>query len=178
MRKIENIILSWDTIFAIIATVFAIIYVPSDISNDFCSSIYGTSIAVLAVIFSILFASLAVIMAFPDNEFITFIEHPSKIFSRLLHFFKITLAALFVSLLYTICIYIYCTYNKGNSDNSKPLFSIFIFLLTYSLFATAISVWVTLKLTISRASYIYKKKELLDNPENGEPGEEQNEADS
>ncbi len=158
MRKIENIVLSWDTFFGMIATIISILCFPDTIKNDFCSSIYGTAIAVLSIIFSIFFASLAVLMSFQDNEFIAFIERPQRIFSRLLQYFKITLGALFVSLVYTIFVYIYSTYHKDNSLNSKSLFCIFIFLFAYSLFATGLSIIVTLKLTTGRATFIANKK--------------------
>jgi len=159
MKTVNNIILSWDTIIALVVTMASIIFVPNNITNEFCTTIYGTAISVLSIIFSIFFASLAVIMAFPDNEFIEFIEHPTNMFSRLIRYFKITLGALFLALIYTICIFILSNYTKQNTSYTKPFFCIFIFLFTYGLFATAFAVLVTLKLTINRATYIYNKKE-------------------
>jgi hypothetical protein len=159
MKTVNNIILSWDTIIALMATMASIIIVPNNINNEFCTTIYGTAISVLSIIFSIFFASLAVIMAFPDNEFIEFIEHPTNMFSRLISYFKITLGALFLALIYTIFIFMLSNYTKQNTTCTKPLFCIFIFLFTYGLFATAFAVLVTLKLTINRAKYICQKRD-------------------
>ena len=170
MKKIKSIILSYDTFISLITTMIAMVVLPKEISNELCVSIYGTAITILSIIFSIFFASLAVIMAFPDNEFIAFMEVPDKLFSRVLGYFKITLGALFIALIYTIVVYIITAFANEIQTFNNALFIVFVFLFTYSLFATAIAIDVTLKLTSRRANYlanIYESKE--DDEEENQP---------
>jgi hypothetical protein len=174
----KKIVLSWDTIISLVVTAVAWKFIPEDVTNKLALSIYGTAITVLAIIFSIFFASLAVILAFPDNEFIVFIEAPGKLFSRLLVFFRTTLAALFVSLVYTIGVYVSLSFCDPESETLQGLFIAFIFLFTYSLFATAIAVDVTLKLTSRRAGYLVNKYELRNEEGGEETGDNSNAADT
>ncbi|GAB3890067.1 hypothetical protein [Spirosoma agri] len=160
MRRIESYILSYDTILGLIALILGVLFVPDKIENSVCVAIYGTAIAVLSIIFSIFFASLAVILAFPDNEFIVFIEKGNKLFSRMLAYFKATLFILFISLIFNIVIYIHASLNGSNTEHNRPIFLTFLFVFTYSLIATITAVIVTLKLTQSRSDYLAKKIEL------------------
>lgn len=153
-RKIKNIILSWDTFAAMIVMMITYALVPADISNKFCTTIYGTAIGVLSIIFSIFFASLAVILAFPDNKFIKFIEEEDGYFTKLLGFFRFTLYSLFVALLYTIIIYVVSNYDESNFAWTKPLFIIFAGAFAYSLMSTGIAVDVTIKITSQRAQFL------------------------
>lgn len=160
----KKIILSYDTFFALIALMLSFCLFPDNISNSFCAKIYGVGINVLSIVFSIFFASLAVIISHPDNSFIEFIEQPPyNIFSRLIGLFKITLYALFISLIATIILYIYAEYNSANTYLSKPFLCLFIFIFVYSLMATALAVNTTLQLTKRRTKYINIKNRIDEN---------------
>jgi hypothetical protein len=158
-NKISKYIKSYDTIAALVVLMFAICCVPSSIKNGICADVFEIGITVLSIIFSIFFASLAVIMSFPDNAFIKFIEKGNGLFSKILSFFRITLSVLFIALLYTIIVYIYSKFNADNSNYSKLLFCVFSFVFTYSLVATFISVDFTLKITSRRATFIIQDDE-------------------
>ena len=177
MKRVETYILSYDTVLGLIALILGVLFVPEKIENSICVAIYGTAIAVLSIIFSIFFASLAVILAFPDNEFIIFIEKGNKLFSRMLAYFKATLFILFISLIFNIVIYIHASLNGSNTEYNRPIFLTFLFVFTYSLIATITAVIVTLKLTQSRSAYLAKKIEREAEEELQEDfDEQQNEA--
>ncbi|MCF8448823.1 MAG: hypothetical protein K9G49_03030 [Taibaiella sp.] len=160
MRTLINrYIVSLDTIVALIAVIMACIFLPDTITNKFCTTVYGMAINVLAIVFSIFFASLAVIMSFPDNEFIRFIEAEDKLFSQLLGYFRDTLFALFVSLVSTIIIYIITAYLTDTGIADRKVFIFFCFIFTYSLVSTITAVDVALKITGSRATYLINRKE-------------------
>lgn len=177
MKKVETYILSYDTILGLIALILGILFVPEKIENSVCIAVYGTAIAVLSIIFSIFFASLAVILAFPDNEFIIFIERGNRLFSRMLAYFKATLFILFASLIFNIVIYIHASLNGYNTEYNRPIFLVFLFIFTYSLIATITAVIVTLKLTQSRSDYLARRieREATDEPDE-DLKEQQNEA--
>lgn len=162
--RIEKILISWDTFFSLLAMLIACLVTPNCLDNKFCYSIYEMAITILAIIFSIFFASLTVIMAFPDNEFISVIENDEKkLFTQLIGFFKDTLFALFISLLYTIILYVFSLYYGDTASGNRILFISFIGIFIYSLVATIIAVNVTLSITTSRAKFLANKYSSLHN---------------
>ncbi|MBE9464706.1 hypothetical protein ACFP1I_04005 [Dyadobacter subterraneus] len=167
MKRISDIVLTWDTILGLIAMFAAICYVPDNISSAIYISIYGTAISVLSILFSIFFASLAVIISFPDNSFVAFLEKAGKYFSQLIAYYKLTLFILFVALFYTLVIYIYASLSPSEFRFSKTTFVIFIFMFTYSLVATISAVIVILSLTKSRAAYLANQEEESEKEEEG-----------
>lgn len=158
--KLNNIILSWDFIAALSITLLTTCYLPSKINASFCASFYNVGITVLSIIFSLFFAALAIIMASSDNEFIAFLEEEGD-FTGLLESFKVTLIALFTSLVYSIVLYIVTDYSiKISSEKigqNKLFFLVFEFIFIYSLTATAICVLDTIKFSDFRSKYIKRK---------------------
>lgn len=158
--KISNIILSWDFVISIILTLVTAIFLPSMLKISFCISFYNTGITVLSIIFSLFFAALAIIMTSSDNDFISFLEEEND-FTALLDSFKITLAMLFVSLIYSIILYISSDYFAKNNNSEfqqhKIFFLLFEFLFTYSLLSTALSVKDTIKFSDLRGQFLNKK---------------------
>ncbi len=161
--KISNIILSWDFVIAIVLTLVTALILPSYLELEFCKSFYSTGITVLSIIFSIFFAALAIIMASSDNDFIEFLEENGD-FTALLDTFKITLVMLFISLIYSIVLYVITDYNlttlkcEGFKQH-KTFFLIFEFLFCYSLLATGLSVKDTIFFSNFRARYLSKKNQ-------------------
>lgn len=160
--KISNIILSWDFVVAIVLTLVTALILPTSIELNFCKSFYSTGITVLSIIFSIFFAALAIIMASSDNDFIVFLEENGD-FTALLESFKITLVMLFISLVYSIVLFVYTDYyisvlQKQIVSQHKTFFLIFEFLFCYSLLATGLSVKDTIIFSNFRAKYLSKKK--------------------
>lgn len=154
MNRLRKLILSYDTVIALVIVIISNFIIPCELKNQFCYKIYEVAITVLSIIFSIFFASLTVIMAFPDNKFIALIEKDNKLFTALLNYFKDTLYALFISLVITIIIYITTSYYGENISGNRNLFIAFLGVFTYSLIATITAVNATLKITSSRATFI------------------------
>lgn len=164
--KIKDIILSWDFIIAITTTLITALFLPNYLKCNFCSSFYNIGITVLSIIFSLFFASLAIIMTSSDNDFITFLEEEGD-FSALLNTFKVTLIMLFISLIYSIVAYIYSEYSvKEFGEKIKQLkvgFLIFQFLFSYSMLATAISVKDTIVFSNFRSRFLKMKRKDEEN---------------
>ena len=158
--KISNIILSWDFVIAIVITLITALIIPSYLTVSFCSSFYNIGITVLSIVFSLFFAALAIIMASSDNDFIEFLEENND-FTALLNSFKITLIMLFVSLIYSIILFVISDFQNIElipiPKQHKIFFLIFEFLFSYSLFATGLSVKDTIVFSVYRAKYISKR---------------------
>lgn len=167
--KISNIILSWDFVISIVLTLVTALILPSYLELEFCKSFYSTGITVLSIIFSIFFAALAIIMASSDNDFIEFLEENGD-FTILLDTFKITLIMLFISLIYSIVLYVITDYNLTtlryeNVKQHKTYFMIFEFLFCYSLLSTGLSVKDTIIFSNFRARYLSKKNQTKNDKE-------------
>lgn len=82
-------------------------------------------------------------MATPDNKFVKFLEEDGH-FSNLILTFKVTLIALLISLGYAIIMYAYSDYLVKHFNDkitqNKVLFLFFVFLFTYGLMASALSI--------------------------------------
>jgi hypothetical protein len=152
---------SYDFILSLAISVFLYFILPTYLKASFTSSFYNIGITVLSIIFSLFFASLAILMSSTDNDFILYLEE-EKLFTGLMATFKLVLLALFVSLIYSIVIYTTNDYYiKNNGENSfqhKFCFIIFQFLFTYSLIATALSIKDTISFTAFRTRFLEQKK--------------------
>lgn len=161
--RLDKIILSWDFVISIILTLTTAIFMPTLLKISFCISFYNIGITVLSIIFSLFFAALATIMTSSDNEFIEFLEEEND-FTALLDTFKITLLMLFISLIYSIVLYVTSDYfakiNDDKFQQHKIFFLFFEFLFSYSLLSTALSVRDTIKFSDIRAKYLKSKKKI------------------
>ncbi len=154
--KIRNVIVSLDTVLALLVTLITAFFLPDLLMASFCASFYSMGVTVLSIIFSLFFASLAIIMASPDNDFIAFLEE-DKHYTALMATFKITLVMLFVSLAYSIVLYVYSDYWVKIDENSKQYklwFLVFVFFFTYSMMAAVLSVKDTIMFSVFRTKFI------------------------
>lgn len=160
--RLNTILLSWDFVVSIILILATAIFMPTMLKISFCISFYNIGITVLSIIFSLFFASLAIIMTSSDNDFIEFLEEEND-FTALLDTFKITLLMLFISLIYSIVLYVTSDYfakiNDDQFQQHKIFFLIYEFLFIYSLSSTALSVKDTIKFSEIRAKYLKSKKQ-------------------
>jgi hypothetical protein len=135
--EIRDIIVSWDFLISAIFFVVLLFFLPSSLKCDFLVEVYGLAISVIAIVFSIFFASSAIILS-GDNDFIKFLEKIGG-FSFLISAFKFTLFLLFIALIYSMVVFALAAHSLSInkiSMQSKWLFSIFVFLFSYSLLAT------------------------------------------
>ena len=159
--KSKDIFLSWDFVIAIILTLATYALLPSTLQLEFCKSFYNIGITVLSIVFSLFFAALAIIMASPDNDFINFMEEEGD-FTDLLYRFKFVLITLFISLIYSIVLFVMTEYKLSTLHVQTGaqhfiFFLVFEFLFSYSLIATLLSVDDTIKFSKFRARFISNK---------------------
>lgn len=153
--KIKDFLISIDLFASLIASVFIIIYFPYWVDNNFVKDIYAVAISVLSIIFSVYFAALAIIISSSDDTFVNFLI-TENVYELIITAFKITLISLFVSLVYSICIYIITSNWLIIKIQHQPIyiFCIFTFLFTYSLFATGQSAHDAIKYARKRAEFL------------------------
>ena len=78
--KINEIIISWDMLISIVAGIVVYILMPDQVNVFFIKETTGIGITVLVTLFPMLFAVLAIITSFSDNEFIRFLEETDGIY--------------------------------------------------------------------------------------------------
>lgn len=160
-RKIIDIITGWDFIISIITSLLIYIFVPQYMEMKFTLSFYNIGISVLSIVFSVFFAALAIIVSASDNEFIDFMEENGH-FTHLIWTFKFTLFLLFISLAYSIILYMFTnyyieTYTEKWYQHSS-LFALFAMLFVYSMLSTVMGVNNSIKFTDFRLKYLKIKK--------------------
>jgi len=162
--KINEVILSWDFVISIVLTLASAIFMPVMLKISFCISFYNIGITVLSIVFSLFFAALAIIMTSSDNDFIEFLELDGT-FSALLTTFKFTLTVLFISLVYSIILYVssdyFAKYHDENFLQHKIFFLVFEFIFSYSLLATGFSIKDTIIFSDKRAQFLKQNKKPI-----------------
>jgi hypothetical protein len=165
--KVKNIILSWDFVISVIIAIITWCLLPLWLKLPFAAGFYMVGITVLSIVFSLFFAALAIIMSSTDNDFILYLEE-KKQFTTLMTSFRFTLYVLFLSLVYSIILYTCSDYvikELGEKTvQHKVFFIIFLFLFSYSLLATGLSVKDSISFTHYRTKFLggLKKKESQD----------------
>lgn len=151
-------ILSPDFLFSLGIGIVLWFILPPYIKITATVTAYNLGITVISILFSVFFAVLAVLMSTTDSEFINFLEQDKRFFSTLIRSFKIVLFVMFVTLIYSISLYLgndyYLNKHGLNSQQSKILVIIFQLLFTYSLFATGMCTYDALKFSSLRIRYV------------------------
>lgn len=159
--KWRQFILSIDFAFAVIVTASVGYFIPATIKYDFTTSFYNVGITVLSIVFSLFFASLAILMSLSDSEFIDFLEEKEH-YSTLIFTYKFTLVCLFFSLGYSIVLYAFADYwvkhHPKNCLHNNWFFLGFVFVFTYSLTATALCIKDAIKFSKYRLDFLKQKK--------------------
>ena len=170
--KPREIIMSWDFLASLIIAGFSYFLFRPEIKSDFAKDMYGIGISVLAIVFSVYFAALAIIISSGDNEFVEFLETRGY-YSIIIGAFQFSLAVLFIALIYSVVAYTITAYNSSNQISSQPIvwFCLFMFLFPYGLFATANSSLDAIKYAEYRVKFLLsRKKGLTKDKESNEPG--------
>lgn len=135
----KSIILSWDFIVAIILAAISYCVLPKYISNKFAVQLYGLGVSVLSIVFSVYFASLAVIIASPSDDFVKFFNEKGG-YNKLLNIYKYTLLMLFLGLAYSIVGFAVSSFFveefEGKLMQNKNFIFPFLFLFPYALFCS------------------------------------------
>lgn len=103
--KLRKLFVSKDFWIAIIVGVLVIAFAPNRIPLYLAKEVLTVSVSVLAIIFSVFFAGVAVIMTAGDNDFITFLQ-VDRTYSKIVWSYKATLMLLFGALVFSLVLLI------------------------------------------------------------------------
>lgn len=159
--KLRDVLWSLDLWCAIAAAIATFYLLPSAPRADFAKDLYGVGISVLSIVFAVYFAALAIIMASPDDDFITFMEEEGD-YSRLIANLRFTQWALFIALIASLALYGW-TANQVSTKTevqSKAWLVSFVFLFSYSLFSAGAAIHDAIQYSKYRTRFlrIMKKK--------------------
>ena len=155
-NALRSIFFSWDIIIAALVTVALYLFLPPLISANILKPIYEVSISVLAVIFSVFFAALAILITAGDNEFVRFLEEEG-LYIRIIFTFRVTLVLLFVALLFSIVSFVTIlpfVETQTQFLYSKEQVLLFSFISLYALLASISSTMDAIKYAEFRAAYL------------------------
>jgi uncharacterized Tic20 family protein len=135
-RLIKSIVLSWDFALALAFALVSWFFLPNWVSNTFAKDLYTIGINVLAIVFSVFFAALAIIISSSDNEFVNFLEEFGD-YTKIISTFQISLLVLFIALIYSLTMYALTSAWIVDQFIDQPRESVaaFIFLGLWGLFA-------------------------------------------
>lgn len=160
--KVKDFLVSWDFFIALIIGVICWCTFPEVVGGSILKDMYFTVITVLAIIFPIFFAALAIMMSFSDNDFVDFLEEDC-IFSQLLSQFSFSIGVQFFTLILALLLYGHVLFNASN-----PLFGhlkiqvvVFVSLFLYTLIAVYLSTLDAIHYLKQRIKFIrikYKNK--------------------
>jgi hypothetical protein len=137
MRARIKLLMGWDLLGALGVALLVVFLFRGPISAAFAKEVYEMGGSVLAIVFSVFVAALAIITSSSDDEFIRFLEE-ENLFTELLWGFKITLWLLFVALVYAVVLFLWTASYQPSASASQPplLLGSFLFLFTWALLAT------------------------------------------
>jgi hypothetical protein len=132
---------------------------PSWVSLRFAADMYALGTSVLAVVFSVFIAALAIIVSASDNDFVRFLEEDG-LFSDIVWGLRATLVILFCALCLGVALYVYGSYQLAMGMKSQHRLGVLLFgtALAYGLFATLSSTLAALDYAQRRAMYIRASK--------------------
>lgn len=158
---LKSMLISWDFAVATLVTLGLYFGLPTLISANILKPIYEVSISVLAVMFSVFFAALAVLITAGDNEFVRFLEEEG-LYRRIIFTFRVTLILLFVALLFSIVSFVTILPYVDKQTQflySKVQVLIFSFISLYALLASVGSTMDAIKYAEFRATYLEVTKD-------------------
>jgi len=160
MIKIKQIIISWDIWLAFTISLGTTLFLPYRIPINFAYDIYFMGLTILSIVFSIFFASLAIIIASSHDEFVIFLEEEGQ-FTTLIETFRFTLILLFLALIISIILYTYRSYSKaqGYVDQCKFFFSVFSFMALYALFGVVTATGESITYSNYRSRFLSLKRD-------------------
>lgn len=134
-------------------------FIPGGTTFEMAKEIFQVSITVLAIIFSIFFAALTVLITAGDNQFVRFLEEDGS-YTHIVWTFKITLLLLFIALMISIALFVTVLHYQ-NQSGLYPEWVIlpFAFIALYALFAAINSCLDAIKYAQYRAAFL----EIFDN---------------
>lgn len=158
----RRIFLSWDILAALVLALLGMLIYGPTIDTQFAKDMYNMGVSVLAIVFSVYFAALAIIISSGDNEFIDYLESRGH-YTALIAAFKISLGLLFAALVYSLIAFTWTSHQVSQNHKEQNIFILtgFIFLFAYSIFATVASSLDTIRYSEMRIMFLQTKKKRL-----------------
>lgn len=129
---------------------------PTDvISGSILKDVYSIAINILAILFSMFFAALTIIVSINDSAFVAFLEE-DNLMTNILKYFKFSLTVTFIVLFSTILLYIMTVFKSNNSNWGQYAgqFSLFLWAFSYSIFAILVSAIDAIRLFNARVKFV------------------------
>lgn len=140
-KFLRRYVLSLDSALGIVAGISTFALLPTSVSYSFTKDVLGVGISVISIIFSIFFASLTFIISSSDDSFVQFLQDKGH-YEDIIWDFRLTLWALFVSLVYSTVLYIITSFWDNytcNLSHSKLWITVFSILFFYSIAASILT---------------------------------------
>lgn len=152
---IKRIFVSYDFFLAIGGGVVIDLAFPKLLPASFAKDVYGSGMSVLAILFSVYFAALAIIMASSDDAFVAFLEEVGD-YSRLIRTFRFSLTILFIALICSLVLYTRTAFlYAGHVMYQNKWWLVgFGFIFLWGLFAAATSTWDAIEYSKCRSRYV------------------------
>jgi hypothetical protein len=159
--NLRSVVRSWDFMVAGSALAVAAVTSPARIPNNLAKDLYGLGTSMLAILFSVFFAALAIIMSSSDDEFVGFLEEENG-YTKIVATFRFTLLVLFVALMYSLFMYVYTSFRIDASAKyqCKWWLLVFGFLSLYGMFAALASSLDSISYARHRSRFISAKKRV------------------
>lgn len=150
-------LLGADLVFALAVACVLLSVTPTSVRVGPARDFYSVCASVLSIVFSVFTASLAVIVASPDDKFVRFLEKEG-LYGDLLFGFRVTLGALFFALVYSIVAYAWSAFQFDAQVPRQHRFGLIVgaSLLAYSLGATLSSAYSAIKYAEKKAEFLQR----------------------
>lgn len=127
----------WDLVVSLAVGLEVLQVVPRNLGEVFVHDMYSGGIAILAVVFSVVFAAITLFASIGDDAFLSFLEEDGAL-GTILRSFNFTLNILFGSLVLSILEFGLTSYEigKGSLDQPSWRFAVYCFALSYSLLSS------------------------------------------
>lgn len=153
--KLTDFLISPDLIISCVICGICYTILPECLNNVMLLNAYGTALSVLSIIFSVFFAALSFLISNSSDSFVKYLNQ-NGFYKPLINLYKLTLVSLFIALVYTIVVYLITNWwiSIKCETQTKWLFIIFIFWVSYSLIATFMSALDSIKYEKKRIEFL------------------------
>ena len=157
--SVRSVLISWDFFFAMVFSIAVAVLLPGRMDLTVAQALYEVGISVLAIVFSVYFAALAIVISSGDDKFVLFLEEDGT-FGKILQMFQFTIIVLFIALIVSLALYGLCSVwlkagcaSRGTAVRWMTV--VFVFTFSYGLFAALCSALDSIKYARYRLSLIH-----------------------
>jgi len=160
-RNLRATICSWDIVLAVAVLLCALVLIPHRVSGSVAIEVYQLCVNVLAIVFSVYFAALAIVIASPDDDFVRFLEEKGD-FTRIVWSLQFCLKLLFAALATSLILFVRMVVSGGREEAVGEfgwLLAAQCGLTAYALLATHLSARDCITFAHRRAAYTQQHRD-------------------